>query len=66
MQSASAVPAPKTVQGCDDPKFADRPSCPGKSEDAASDKRDDECVARNPGQAKQNECEETDIVNPPK
>ena len=61
---ASADPAPKTVQGCDDPKFADRPSCPGKSEDASGGDRDDTCVARNNGQAKQNDCEETDIVNP--
>jgi hypothetical protein len=64
IQAASADPAPKTVQGCDDPKFADRPSCPGKSEDASGGDRDDVCVARNNGQAKQNNCEETDIVNP--
>ena len=64
MQSASADPAPKTVEGCDDPKFEGRTSCPGKSEDAASDKRDDQCIARNRGQAQQNDCEETAIVNP--
>jgi hypothetical protein len=61
---ASADPAPKTVERCDDPRFADRTSCPGESENAASDKRDDECIARNNGQAKQNNCEETAIVNP--
>jgi hypothetical protein len=63
-QQASAVPAPKTVERCDDPKFADRTSCPGESEDARGNDRDDECIARNNGQAKQNDCVETDIVNP--
>jgi hypothetical protein len=60
IQSASADAVPKrditTTTQCDDPKFADRPSCPGESENAASDKREDEtettCVARNQGQAK--------------
>jgi hypothetical protein len=35
IQSASAVAEPKTREGCSDPKFADRESCPGKSEDAS-------------------------------
>ena len=56
IQSASAVATPKTeeVQRCDDPKFADRESCPGKSEEATGGDRDDEnvCFARNEGQAK--------------
>ena len=56
IQSASAVATPKTeeVQRCDDPKFADRPSCPGNSENASGGDRDDEniCFARNAGQAK--------------
>jgi hypothetical protein len=65
IQSASAVPAPKTEERCDDPKFADRESCPGNSEDAASDKRDDNCIARNPGQAKNCPDGATDVVNPP-
>ena len=68
MQSASAVPAPKTVEEkrCSDEKFADRESCPGKSEEATGNDREDieTCVARNRGQAQQNDCEETDIVNP--
>jgi hypothetical protein len=69
IQAASAVPAEKRVETtkCDDPKFADRESCPGKSEDAASDIRDDEnvCVARNNGQAKDcPEGSEIVIVNP--
>ena len=55
IQSASAVATPKTeeVNRCNDPKFADRESCPGKSEDSGAD-RDDEniCFARNEGQAK--------------
>lgn len=56
IQSASADAIPKTVETsrCDDPKFADRESCPGKSEEAEGNDRDDEniCVARNAGQAK--------------
>lgn len=65
IQSASADPAPKTDPRCDDPKFAHLESCPGKSEDAASEKRDDECIARNNGQAKQfPECDDG-VVNPP-
>jgi hypothetical protein len=64
IQSVSADPAPKTVERCDDPKFAERESCPGESEDARGNDRDDECIARNNGQAKHNDCVETDIVNP--
>ena len=72
IQSAAAVPAPKTDPGCDDPKFAERESCPGKSEEAESDKRDDECTPRNRGHI--DDCEAlveddedvTDPVNPPK
>ena len=66
IQSAAADPAPKTQQKCSDPKFADRESCPGKSEEARGGDRDDECIARNPGQAKNcpdGEADET--VNPP-
>jgi hypothetical protein len=66
---ASAIPAEKQVNttNCDDPKFADRPSCPGKSEDASGGDRDDTttCTARNNGQAK--DCPEGStivIVNP--
>ena len=59
-QSASADAPPKTAvtteTRCDDPKFADRESCPGKSEEATGGDRDDEtetiCEARNEGQAK--------------
>jgi hypothetical protein len=65
IQSAAADPAPKTVERCSDPKFAERTSCPGNSEDAASDKRDDQCIARNPGQAKNCPDGATDTVNPP-
>jgi hypothetical protein len=64
MNSAFADPAPKQDPSCSDPKFADRDSCPGKSEDASSGDRDDECTARNRGQADEN-CND-DIVNPPK
>jgi hypothetical protein len=60
--SASADPAPKQDESCSDEKFADRDSCPGKSEDSESDKRDDDCVARNKGQSDE-DCTET--VNPP-
>ena len=70
MQSASAVPAPKTDPGCDDPKFPDRTSCPGKSEDAAGDPRDDDCTPRNRGhiddcEALVDEEDVNDPVNPP-
>ena len=64
MNSAVADPAPKQDPSCSDPKFADRDSCPGKSEDASGGDRDDECTARNRGQADEN-CND-DIVNPPK
>ena len=68
MQSASADPTPKrtitTETRCDDPKFADRESCPGKSEEASGGDRDDEtettCVARNAGQAK--DCPEGSTI----
>jgi hypothetical protein len=56
IQSASAVATPKTQETsrCSDPKFADRESCPGKSEEASGGDREDEniCVSRNAGQAK--------------
>jgi hypothetical protein len=56
IQSASADAVPKTREetGCNDPKFADRESCPGKSEEAQGGDREDEniCFARNEGQAK--------------
>jgi hypothetical protein len=56
IQSAAAVATPKTeeVDRCSDPKFADRESCPGKSEDASGGDREDKniCFARNEGQAK--------------
>ena len=52
IQSASAVATPKTEQRCNDPKFADRESCPGKSEEAQGGDREDVCFARNAGQAK--------------
>jgi hypothetical protein len=61
VKSVSADPAPKQDESCSDPKFSDRDSCPGKSEDSESDKRDDECTARNKGQADE-DC--TDTVNP--
>ena len=59
-QSAYADAPPKTVvteeKRCSDPKFADRESCPGKSEEASGGDREDEtetvCEARNAGQAK--------------
>ena len=62
--SASADPAPKQDESCSDEKFEDRDSCPGKSEDAKGNDRDDECTARNRGQADE-DCDD-DIVNPPK
>ncbi len=68
IQSAAADPTPKRVitteTRCDDPKFADRESCPGKSEEASGGDRDDEtettCVARNQGQAK--DCPEGSTI----
>jgi hypothetical protein len=71
IQSAAAVPAPATDPGCSDDKFDELPSCPGKSEDAQSDKRDDQCTPRNRGHI--DDCEAlveddedvTDPVNPP-
>ena len=66
IQSASAVPAPKTEERCSEEKFAHLESCPGKSEDASGGDRDDECIARNPGQAKNcPEGEADEVVNPP-
>ena len=54
--NVNAEPTPKTTvsEKCSDPKFADRASCPGNSEDAGGNDREDivECDARNPGQAK--------------
>jgi hypothetical protein len=63
MISAFADPAPKQDPSCSDEKFADRDSCPGKSEEAEGGDRDDECTARNKGQSDEN-CDD-DIVNPP-
>lgn len=66
-QSASAVPAPKQdiEERCDDPKFADRESCPGRSEEAQGGDRDDvqTCEPRNKGQAK--DCPEGSIILDP-
>jgi hypothetical protein len=64
VEPASADPAPKQDPSCSDPKFEDRDSCPGKSEDAEGNDRDDECTARNRGQSDE-DCDD-DIVNPPK
>jgi hypothetical protein len=69
--AAYAVPAPKTdideTTSCSDPRFADRESCPGRSEDAGGagvEEREDEvtvtCEARNPGQAK--DCPEGSTI----
>ena len=66
IQIAAADPAPKTQERCSDEKFDHLKSCPGKSEDAQGGDRDDDCIARNPGQAKNcpdGEADET--VNPP-
>ncbi len=63
MNSAFADPAPKQDPSCSDPKFADRDSCPGQSEEASGGDRDDTCTARNRGQSDDN-CND-DIVNPP-
>jgi hypothetical protein len=56
IQSASAVATPKTQETtkCSDPKFEDRTSSPGKSEEAEGGDREDEniCITRNQGQAK--------------
>jgi hypothetical protein len=73
ISSASAVPAPKQdiEERCNDPRFADRESCPGRSEEAGGggveDREDiNTCTPRNPGQAK--DCPEgstiLDPVNP--
>lgn len=67
IQSAAADPAPKTEERCSVDKFSERETCPGKSADSegrSGDERDNLCIARNNGQAKHNDCEETDIVNP--
>ena len=64
VSQVDAVPAPKQDPSCSDPKFADRDSCPGKSEEASGGDRDDECTARNRGQADEG-CND-DVVNPPK
>jgi hypothetical protein len=64
VNSVSADPAPKQDPSCSDPKFAERDSCPGKSEEASGGDRDDECTARNRGQS-DDSCND-DIVNPPK
>jgi hypothetical protein len=63
VSQVNAVPAPKQDPSCSDPKFADRDSCPGKSEDATGGGRDDECTARNKGQSDES-CNDA-IVNPP-
>jgi len=61
-QQASADPAPKSVEDCKNrgghlPE-GQQPQC--KNDNGLTQ----ECIARNPGQAKQNDCEETAIVNP--
>ena len=62
--SADAIPKRTITERCDDPKFADRESCPGRSEEAEGGDRDDEtettCVARNQGQAK--DCPEGSTI----
>ena len=72
ISSAAAVPAEKQdiEERCSDPKFADRESCPGRSEEASGGDREDietvTCTPRNPGQAK--DCPEGSVittVNPP-
>ncbi len=63
MSTVFADPAPKEDPSCSDPKFADRDSCPGASEDASGGDRDDECTARNRGQSS-DDCNDA-IVNPP-
>ncbi len=58
MQSASAVPAPKTETKCDEAKFEGTRhefECPGKSEAAEGDPRDEDCTPRNRGHI--DECE---------
>jgi hypothetical protein len=62
VKPVSADPAPKQDESCSDEKFSDRDSCPGKSEDAKGNDRDDDCTARNKGQSDE-DC--TDTVNPP-
>ncbi len=63
--NANADPVPKTTvtKKCSDPKFADRESCPGKSDNAKGNDKYDEVTfeARNPGQAK-NCPEGTDVT----
>jgi hypothetical protein len=61
----------EVTERCNDERFADRPSCPGASEDAGgkgvSDREDENhCVARNAGQAKDcpEDSDEIVIVNP--
>jgi hypothetical protein len=63
-QQASADPAPKEQTKCSDPKFDELSSCPGKSEDAKGNDRDDDCQARNRGQAKLLDCNDIEPVNP--
>jgi hypothetical protein len=63
MSSAYADPAPKEDPSCSDPKFADRDSCPGNSEEAEGNDRDDNCIARNKGQSSP-DCDDG-TVNPP-
>jgi hypothetical protein len=70
ISSAAAVPAPKqdVEDRCNDPRFADRESCPGRSEEAGGggveDREDIEtCTPRNPGQAK--DCPEGSIIQDP-
>jgi hypothetical protein len=77
ISAAYAIPAPPTdideTTNCSDPRFADRESCPGNSENAPGKgvaEREDEttvtCEARNPGQAKDcPEGSEITTVNPP-
>jgi hypothetical protein len=64
IQQASADPAPKEQTTCSDEKFSDLPSCPGKSEDAKGNDRDDDCQARNRGQAALLDCNDIEPVNP--
>jgi hypothetical protein len=63
-QQASADPAPKEQTKCSDPKFDTLSSCPGKSEEASGGDRDDDCQARNKGQAKLLDCDDIAPVNP--
>jgi hypothetical protein len=63
VKPVSADPAPKQDESCSDDKFSDLDSCPGNSENAKGNDRDDDCTARNKGQSDE-DC--TDTVNPPK